>query len=123
MTPRLVAAMRDHFARFRFSGLLWVFDHTTKCRHYKARIHSLRASFKNAVRRAKLPAAFHAHDLRRRRVTTWLVECANPVHVREAMGHSDLRTTMVYTHLAREHLRSLVQAPAQAGTEPTEAAS
>jgi site-specific recombinase XerD len=33
------------------------------------------------------------------------------VHVKEAVGHSDLRTTMAYTHLAREHLRSLVDAP------------
>jgi site-specific recombinase XerD len=33
------------------------------------------------------------------------------VHVKEAMGHSDLRTTMGYTHLAREHLESLVAAP------------
>jgi site-specific recombinase XerD len=30
------------------------------------------------------------------------------VKVKEAVGHSDLRTTMSYTHLAREHLRSLV---------------
>ena len=32
----------------------------------------------------------------------------NPVHVKEAVGHADLRTTMQYTHLAREHLRPLV---------------
>lgn len=53
----------------------------------------------------------HEHDLRHRRVTTWLAEVANPVHVKEAVGHSDLRTTMGYTHLAREHLKSLVAAP------------
>ena len=29
------------------------------------------------------------------------------MHVKEAMGHADLRTTMGYTHRAREHLRSL----------------
>ena len=33
---------------------------------------------------------------------------ANPVHVKEAVGHADLRMTMHYTHLSREHLRSLV---------------
>lgn len=122
MMPGLVTAMREHFARFRFAGSPWVFHHMSTRRHYKAgeRIHSLRAAFKNAAHRAKLSAAFHAHDLRHRRVTTWLGEGANPVHVKEAMGHSDLRTTMVYTHLAREHLRALVgsparHAPAQAG--------
>lgn len=34
------------------------------------------------------------------------------------MGHSDLRTTMGYTHLVKEHLRALVEAPAQGKGEP-----
>jgi len=55
-----------------------------------------------------LPDALHQHDLRHRRVTTWLAEGRDVVKVKEAMGHSDLRTTMGYTHLAREHLRDLV---------------
>jgi site-specific recombinase XerD len=33
------------------------------------------------------------------------------VKVKEAMGHADLRTTMEYTHLVRDNLRSLVEAP------------
>ncbi len=40
---------------------------------------------------------------------TWLAEGKNPVHVKEAMGHADLATTMGYTHLAKEHLRALVE--------------
>jgi site-specific recombinase XerD len=31
--------------------------------------------------------------------------------VKEAMGHSDIQTTMGYTHLAKEHLRSLTDEP------------
>ncbi len=31
------------------------------------------------------------------------------MHVKEAMGHADLATTMGCTHLAKEHLRSLVE--------------
>ena len=58
---------------------------------------------------AKLPLGFRLHDLRHRRVTTWLADARNPVHVKEALGHSDIRLTMGYTHLAREHLRSLVE--------------
>ena len=38
----------------------------------------------------------------------WLAEEKHPVHVREAVGHANLQTTMRYTHLAKEHLRSLV---------------
>jgi site-specific recombinase XerD len=98
----------------------FVFHHPVKRRHAQAgaRIVSLRRVVKAAAVRAKLPDSFHIHDLRHTRVTTWLAAGANPVHVKEAVGHADLRTTMDYTHLAREHLRALVpseSAPAQAG--------
>ena len=66
---------------------------------------------RHAARRAKLPLDFNQHDLRHRRVTTWLAEGKNAVHVKEALGHADLATTMGYTHLAKEHLRGLVDEP------------
>lgn len=115
MTPRLRQAMREHALRFRgalYNGQTspWVFHHPYTRRRAKAgqRIGSLRRGVLAAAKRAKLPADFHLHDLRHRRATTWIAEGANPVHVKEALGHADLRTTMGYTHLAREHLRSLV---------------
>ena len=119
MTPKLVAAYRAHFAAYRFAGSPWVFHHLTTGRRHVAgeRIHSLRTAFAGAAARAKLPAGLHQHDLRHRRVTAWLAEGKNPVHVKEAVGHSDPRTTMAYTHLSREHLRSLVDATA-AGERP-----
>ncbi len=59
------------------------------------------------------------HDLRHRRVTTWLAEGKNPVHVKEALGHADLRTTMGYTHLVRERLHSLVESEGVTPTLPS----
>jgi site-specific recombinase XerD len=115
MTPSLLKAMRQHFARYRFARYKgetspWVFHHAGSRRRAAAgeRIKSLRESFRSACERAKLPAGFVQHDLRHRRVTTWLAQGKNPVHVKEAVGHASLATTMAYTHLAREHLRSLV---------------
>lgn len=119
LTPALATALRAHFAAHRLAGRSpWVFHHTRTRRHAQAgdRITSLRRAVLAAAARAKLPAGWHLHDLRHRRVTTWLAEGQNPVHVKEAVGHADLRTTMAYTHLSREHLRSLVapRAAAQA---------
>ena len=71
----------------------------------------VRRPFRGAAKRAELPDDLHQHDLRHRRVTTWLAGGANPVHVKEAMARADLRTTIGYTHLAREHLRGLVEQP------------
>jgi len=44
-------------------------------------------------------------------LTAWIAEGQSVVHVKEAVGHSDLRTTIAYMHLAREHLRALVGQP------------
>lgn len=115
MTARLHEAMRDHFASCRFASYdgtrsIWVFHHQRSRGKYRAGdpMKTVRATFAAAAKRAKLPPALHQHDLRHRRVTTWLAEGRDVVKVKEAMGHSDLRTTMGYTHLAREHLKDLV---------------
>lgn len=125
MTPRLRQAMRDHFAAFHFAAYSgrrspWVFHHLTTRRRHKAgdRIKDFRGAFDAAAKRAELPEGFRRHDLRHRRVTTWLAAGKDVVHVKEAVGHSDLRTTMGYTHLSREHLRSLVDEEAPGAVEP-----
>lgn len=118
MTKRLREALRDHMARYRFKTYhgertRWIFHHLTDRRRAKAgqRIGSLRRGFEAAVERAELPADLNQHDLRHRRVTTWLQE-GHPAHiVQKAMGHSDLRTTMGYEHLVDDDLMGLVEAP------------
>jgi len=121
MTARLTRAMRDHMASHRlrmYKGKRspWVFHHTaSRVGSYEAgeRIKDLRSSFDSAATRAELPAGFRRHDLRHRRVTEWLGDGKSAAIVQEAMGHSDLRTTMGYKHLAKKHLRALVdEAPA-----------
>ncbi|MEQ1856161.1 MAG: tyrosine-type recombinase/integrase [Longimicrobiales bacterium] len=116
MTARLRAAMREHMASFRLRTYKgerssWVFHHAAdKEGIYRAgdRIRDFRSSFDAAADRAQLPAGFRRHDLRHLRVTRWLADGKSPALVQEAMGHSDLRTTMGYKHLAKGHLRALV---------------
>lgn len=125
MTPRLREAMQEHFAKYRMQTYdgkrsKWVFHHEYRIRGAKAgdRINCLRRGLMGAAEDAELPQGFVQHDLRHRRVTKWFAQEKNPVHVKEAVGHAQLQTTMQYTHLAREHLRSLVEAPV---SQPAEA--
>lgn len=118
LTPRLREALREHAARFRFARYdgqpsPWIFHHTFQNRGKKAgdRVESMRRGLTSAAgpKRADLPERWRPHDLRHRRVTTWLAEGKSPAKVKEAVGHADLQTTMGYYSYAKEHLRSLVE--------------
>jgi len=116
MTPTLRAALKTHFATYRFATYSgqptpWVFHLTLNRWGHQAgdRIHSLRNSFKAAAKRERLPADFRQHDLRHRRVTTWLAEGHGTALVQEAMGHSSPMVTQRYTHLQSTHLQALVE--------------
>lgn len=65
----------------------------------------------------EFPAGLRMHDLRHRCGTDLLARGADVVKVQAMLGHSDVRTTMRYCHLSREHLRGLpgmVERPAGA---------
>lgn len=127
ITPRLRHALRKHMARYRFATYHgkrteWVFHHVVDRRQAKAgaRLGSLRRAFANAAERAGLPKDFHQHDLRHRRVTTWLADGKSAAIVQKAMGHSTIRVTEGYAHLVDDDLLQLVKAapPAPSPTPP-----
>ena len=121
MTQRLREAMRDHMAAYRLRTYRgertpWVFHHELDRRHATAgsRLGGLRRAFAGAVKRAGIPSDLRQHDLRHRRVTTWLQE-GKPMHlVQRAMGHSTIRVTEGYSHLVDNDLLGLVEEPDRA---------
>jgi integrase len=117
LTARLMEALRDHFAVYRFSGSPWVFHHVRRQGHAKAgeRIRSLRRAVEGTAKRAGIPAGFRQHDLRHRRVTKWLAEGASIVHVQHAVGHQNIATTERYTHLVDQHVDALLEHEAARG--------
>jgi integrase/recombinase XerD len=131
LTPRLSDALSEHRARYRlitYGGQRsrWVFHHTRRRRNSTPgeRIGSLRRAFHNAGERAQLPEGFRGHDLRHRRVTTWLAAGKDVTKIKEIVGHSDIRTTMAYTHLVREDLLDVVdEGPRDAQTRKGSEAS
>lgn len=124
MTERLRTALLAHTMRYRaalypaagggMASSPWVFHHTATRAQYRAgeRIWCLRPSFEAAKARAGLPDGFVQHDLRHRRVTTWLQAEKSVVMVGKAVGHRNLRTTQMYEHLVDKDLDALVEAPA-----------
>ncbi len=116
LTARLREALREHAARYRLATYQgrrspWVFHHVKGVRGRKAGEHigTMRSAVKQAARRAKLPAGLHVHDLRHTCCTNLVADGHQEVLVQKFMGHADLRTTMGYTHLVKDHLRVLVE--------------
>ncbi len=108
MTPALAAGLREYFAAFRFTSTSpFIFAHTGAARSGE-RIATLRFAISKAKKAAKLPKAWRIHDLRHRRVTSWLDAGKSPVAVQAAMGHSTITTTMGYFTLLPSHLSQLI---------------
>lgn len=72
------------------------------------RILSYKKGFAAACRRAQI-ADFRIHDLRHT-FASWLVIAGRPLaEVRDLLGHSSIRQTERYAHLAPENLRSAIE--------------
>lgn len=116
LTSRLREALREHAARYRmrtYDGERspWIFPHEFAFKDVEPgdRIGNMKRAVREAATRAELPDDWRKHDLRHRRITTWLSEGHSPVKVQKAVGHSDLKTTMGYYTFVRSDLESLVE--------------
>jgi site-specific recombinase XerD len=63
---------------------------------------SVRSAFRRAVKSSGLHKRAHVHTLRHSYATHLLEDGVNLRLIQEYLGHSNLRTTVVYTHLTRE---------------------
>ncbi|MEO5348331.1 MAG: site-specific integrase [Magnetococcus sp. YQC-3] len=80
----------------------WVFVHETG-----QRLQSVRTAFETACRKAGIEN-FHIHDLRHT-CAAWLVTSGVALpEVRDLLGHSTIRMTERYAHLAPENIRAAV---------------
>jgi site-specific recombinase XerD len=64
--------------------------------------------FKKSVRLAGLDEHLHFHCLRHSFASNLIRAGVNPVHVKQLMGHSNLATTLKYTHVDIDDLRGAV---------------
>jgi site-specific recombinase XerD len=71
--------------------------------------------FKNAVRDAKLPESLHFHSLRHS-CASWLVDAGVSLYVvQNILGHSNISTTQIYSHLSQNTLHESMNRVALCG--------
>lgn len=66
---------------------------------------ALRSSFERHVRKAGLDPALTPHAMRHTYATELLAGGADMRSVQELLGHADLATTQIYTHVSIDRLK------------------
>jgi integrase len=61
--------------------------------------------FKRYCRKAGLPGKYHFHCLRHTYITNMIRAGININYVKELAGHSEMKTTLIYTHIGIEDLK------------------
>ena len=73
-----------------------------------ARLGNIVKSWGSAVKAAKLKG-FNFHDLRHSFASKLVQSGVDLNTVRELLGHSEIKTTLIYSHLSPDNLRAAVQ--------------
>ena len=71
--------------------------------------HHLNQRFKKVMRKAGINKKGSIHILRHSWATEALKQGANIREVQEWLGHTDISTTQIYTHIVNEQLQNLAK--------------
>lgn len=71
-------------------------------------LNDIRESLNGACARAGIPP-IHVHGLRHTFGSQMAMVGAEPFSIMKAMGHADIKTTMIYVSLGKSHIRDQVE--------------
>jgi site-specific recombinase XerD len=70
-------------------------------------IRSVQAVFKNAMRKAKINKKIGIHALRHSFATHLLENGTDIKFIQELLGHSNIKTTLIYTHVSEKSIKNI----------------
>lgn len=97
--PKVIDIQKDGYI-FSKDGFKYNPDYITK--HFKK-------SVREAVKDNPIDSSIHFHDLRHSFASNLARKGVSLLIIKELLGHTDIKTTMIYAHLRPENLRTAVE--------------
>jgi integrase/recombinase XerD len=105
LSPSLLELLRAWWRQHR--NPRWLFPGTSSDQPMD--ISCLQRACHKAVQRAGLAKAARPHSLRHTFPTELLEAGVNLLTIQQILGHTSIRTTILYTHVRRDHLQQVSQ--------------
>jgi site-specific recombinase XerD len=94
--PQVVNINLDEYVFCKFPGVPYLKDYVSK-------------NFKKVIRKLEMNERIHFHSLRHSAASNMVQAGVSIYVVKEILGHEDLSTTQIYSHLQKENLISAVK--------------
>jgi len=104
LSEKAAAFIKDYILIYSINT--WLFPGSSGNRHLS--IRAAQYIFDHAVRRAEIPKRVSIHSLRHTFATHLLESGIDIRYIQELLGHTNLRTTERYTHIARRNVLSII---------------
>ncbi len=105
LSPALLGELRKFWCEHR--NPQWLFPGKSQDRPLDP--SAVQKACQRAVDRAGLPAGVSAHTLRHTFATELLEAGVDLLTIQKILGHADLKTTLIYTHVRRDRLQVVSQ--------------
>jgi site-specific recombinase XerD len=97
-SDKVIESLKDYYERYGITN--WIFSGQPESRHLH--IRSAQHIFEKAIRRAGIEKSASIHCLRHSFATHLLESGTDIRYIQNLLGHSSVRTTERYTHVARK---------------------